>query len=308
MRPTSPLAAIVCLAAAARAQNASAPPTTLVTAAPALPTTPVTNATQNPTLAPTLVPTVRPTLTPSTRPTGTPSAAPTLRPTESETPTAVPTVESTPGRKKGSSKGKDKNAGATGIGIIFDVIIACLAFGACLCASFFCYRNEVKKEEKRAKRKARAPDVEAPPVSRGGPTPTSEVALPEDRSLDDLLDIVVSSTAPGAGVAAARGWRPTMEDAHVVDPVVVRGATVLAVFDGHGGDRAAKFAAREFAPRIGEMLADPQKRRRWTFEPEDDKRGEQEAQEALIAALLEIDDTLANFGAAAAPSPLENIN
>jgi serine/threonine protein phosphatase PrpC len=66
---------------------------------------------------------------------------------------------------------------------------------------------------------------------------------------------------------------------------------------GHtGGDRAAKFAAREFAPRIGEMLTDPVKRRRWTFEPAGDERADPEPQEALIAALLEIDDALAQSG------------
>lgn len=154
-------------------------------------------------------------------------------------------------RRNKKRKGSDKNANTHGVGMLWAIIIGCIGFGACLCACLYAYRNQKKKEERRARRKAKAPhDPEAPPLSRGGTTTSIEVALPEDRSLDDLIEITVSSTAPGAGAAAARGWRPAMEDSHVVNPNVVRGATVLAVFDGHGGDRAAKFAAREFAPRI----------------------------------------------------------
>ena len=41
------------------------------------------------------------------------------------------------------------------------------------------------------------------------------------------------------------------------------------------------------------MLSDPVKRRRWTFEPADaTDRADPEPQEALIAALLEMDDAL----------------
>lgn len=53
-----------------------------------------------------------------------------------------------------------------------------------------------------------------------------------------------SSTGLHVGVSSMQGWRPSMEDAHVfVDIPSRRDHLFLAVFDGHGGDGAAHFAA-----------------------------------------------------------------
>jgi len=55
------------------------------------------------------------------------------------------------------------------------------------------------------------------------------------------------------GVSAMQGWRDEMEDAHIVAETP-RGAedhTIFAVFDGHGGDRLARYAAKHLVNVLG---------------------------------------------------------
>jgi len=52
------------------------------------------------------------------------------------------------------------------------------------------------------------------------------------------------------GVSAMQGRRPTMEDAHLLSEVVGPDLYLFAVFDGHGGELAAKFAAEHFAETL----------------------------------------------------------
>mmetsp|Transcript_20330 Transcript_20330/g.68928 ORF Transcript_20330/g.68928 Transcript_20330/m.68928 type:complete len:395 (+) Transcript_20330:58-1242(+) len=58
------------------------------------------------------------------------------------------------------------------------------------------------------------------------------------------------------GVAEAQGWRPTMEDAHLVELDSVPGAAVFAVFDGHGGHDVSAHVAKELMPRFARAMED----------------------------------------------------
>mmetsp|Transcript_36279 Transcript_36279/g.26914 ORF Transcript_36279/g.26914 Transcript_36279/m.26914 type:complete len:339 (+) Transcript_36279:53-1069(+) len=59
------------------------------------------------------------------------------------------------------------------------------------------------------------------------------------------------STGLKAGATGMQGWRLEMEDAHVaVDIPEAPGHVFLAVFDGHAGAGAAKYAAREIIPHL----------------------------------------------------------
>ena len=59
----------------------------------------------------------------------------------------------------------------------------------------------------------------------------------------------VGGTAFRVGFAEMNGWRPSMEDAHVIYAQDTWG--FFGVFDGHGGDQCSGFIAR----RINEELA-----------------------------------------------------
>ena len=59
----------------------------------------------------------------------------------------------------------------------------------------------------------------------------------------------VGGTAFRVGFAEMNGWRPSMEDAHVIYAQDTWG--FFGVFDGHGGDQCSGFIAR----RISEELA-----------------------------------------------------
>jgi protein phosphatase len=50
------------------------------------------------------------------------------------------------------------------------------------------------------------------------------------------------------GVAEINGWRPKMEDAHVI--FIKKDWAFFGVFDGHGGDEASKFVSEQFYERL----------------------------------------------------------
>jgi len=52
------------------------------------------------------------------------------------------------------------------------------------------------------------------------------------------------------GVSAMQGRRPTMEDAHLLSKQVGPNMYLFAVFDGHGGDLASKYAEGHFADTL----------------------------------------------------------
>ncbi len=67
----------------------------------------------------------------------------------------------------------------------------------------------------------------------------------------DPIDSSNRELAPGifAGVTGVQGWRPTMEDEHICEPIeLFPGHSLVAVFDGHGGSGAAKYAKENFLP------------------------------------------------------------
>ena len=43
-----------------------------------------------------------------------------------------------------------------------------------------------------------------------------------------------------------KGWRPTMEDAHIAEVDLGDGNALFGVFDGHGGPEVAKFVSVHF--------------------------------------------------------------
>jgi len=74
-----------------------------------------------------------------------------------------------------------------------------------------------------------------------------------NKSFEDLITVKTLEPTPQTGLADAQGWRPTMEDAWVVD--ALQGAAVLAVFDGHGGADVAAWGAGRLAKMLGPALA-----------------------------------------------------
>lgn len=54
-----------------------------------------------------------------------------------------------------------------------------------------------------------------------------------------------------SGVTGMQGWRLDMEDDHILAPMASRRShTLCAIFDGHGGDGAAKYAAKNLMEHI----------------------------------------------------------
>lgn len=77
-----------------------------------------------------------------------------------------------------------------------------------------------------------------------------------NKSFSDLLEIREASASSAVGLAEAQGWRPTMEDAFVMNLDAIPGCSVVAVFDGHGGSTVSAYGARELAPRLAAALGD----------------------------------------------------
>lgn len=52
--------------------------------------------------------------------------------------------------------------------------------------------------------------------------------------------------------SAMQGWRHSMEDSHICSPQFdpSNGASLFAVFDGHGGMEVAKLCERNFGPTL----------------------------------------------------------
>ena len=51
------------------------------------------------------------------------------------------------------------------------------------------------------------------------------------------------------GLCSMQGWRQSMEDEHIAEKVQLKNkqnSMLFAVFDGHGGDEAAKYAKQNF--------------------------------------------------------------
>ena len=103
-----------------------------------------------------------------------------------------------------------------------------------------------------------------------------------NKSFSDLLEIGVHEASESVGLADAQGWRPTMEDAFVMELSAVAGRRVVAVFDGHGGSSVSRFGARELVPRLTAALA---------------ARDDGESAAALRAVFVDLDEALRGEGA-----------
>ena len=94
------------------------------------------------------------------------------------------------------------------------------------------------------------------------------------------------------GVSSMQGWRIDMEDSHRMaidlDPAL-HGHSLFAVFDGHGGAFAAKFAGENIVPILKTI---PQYLQ--YVKVEEGKRGDKEnvelLEDALKACFIEIDE------------------
>lgn len=63
-------------------------------------------------------------------------------------------------------------------------------------------------------------------------------------------------------VASMQGWRPEMEDAHIIQPEISFKQSLFAVFDGHGGSAVAEYARDHFGDNfenLGEIIQKTQK-------------------------------------------------
>lgn len=52
------------------------------------------------------------------------------------------------------------------------------------------------------------------------------------------------------GASSMQGWRETMEDAHIIEPLLTDSVSLFAVFDGHGGPHVARFCADFFVDEL----------------------------------------------------------
>jgi serine/threonine protein phosphatase PrpC len=77
----------------------------------------------------------------------------------------------------------------------------------------------------------------------------------EATTFEELLVMETADHGPRTGSADARGWRPSMEDAVVVDVHAVPGALALAIFDGHGGAGVSAAGAAALGPRLKALCA-----------------------------------------------------
>jgi len=58
------------------------------------------------------------------------------------------------------------------------------------------------------------------------------------------VEVVVTSSGLNAGAAGMQGWRLEMEDSHIISDIAsLSNHTLVAIFDGHGGAGAAKYAS-----------------------------------------------------------------
>ena len=67
-------------------------------------------------------------------------------------------------------------------------------------------------------------------------TPVLDKGIEEGEDLDGTMPVAW-------GVVDMQGWRKSMEDAHICAPVFDKenGASLFAVFDGHGGSEVALY-------------------------------------------------------------------
>jgi len=227
-----------------------------------------------------------------------PTRAPTLAP--SPGPTPAPSAQPTPAPSRYIGGKKKKSGGSDDTLPIIIGVVAAVAGLIVVCAAlFYCStRKDAEPKRRRSFKPTTDAEAPAPPVveaGKAGPAKAleGELALPEDTTLKALLDIgTVSRKKADAGAAEARGWRPAMEDAYVVDAKTVPDAAVLAVFDGHGGRGVAAFAAAELAPRLSKALKRDKTRRRFTWEPEGDPYMAGETPSAVGDALRDVDVAL----------------
>ena len=56
------------------------------------------------------------------------------------------------------------------------------------------------------------------------------------------------------GVSEMQGWRVSMEDAYITEPIFDDGISLFAIFDGHGGKEVAAFCAEHFGPELKKTI------------------------------------------------------
>lgn len=74
------------------------------------------------------------------------------------------------------------------------------------------------------------------------------------KSFSELIKISESCASSTVGIAEAQGWRPSMEDAFVVELEQLQGTSVVGVFDGHGGAIVSRYAAQALVAHVAQEL------------------------------------------------------
>lgn len=130
-------------------------------------------------------------------------------------------------------------------------------------------RRELKRASKRARRRELEELAAAGRAAKAAANADDEMPVSsadELVSLPDGGDVTPPRAAPASVVlesahACAQGPRPTMEDEYICEDDVAAGrggagaqASLFAVLDGHGGDRAAKIAKRVLLAAVRDRL------------------------------------------------------
>ncbi len=117
------------------------------------------------------------------------------------------------------------------------------------------------------------------------------VIIKQGNSLDAPLiekdgEIFSSSTGVEVGASGMQGWRLEMEDSHIVTDIPSREDHLfLAVFDGHAGAGAAKYASKN-------MVAFLEKSEEWSKYLDGNCQNIELLGDALINAFVEIDEKM----------------
>ena len=119
------------------------------------------------------------------------------------------------------------------------------------------------------------------------------------------IDPLTSELAPGisAGVTGVQGWRATMEDEHICEFICPE-HSLVAVFDGHGGLGAAKYAKENF---LSVLINSEEWNSYWKAHQDGEVSQGDLLSIALKSAFRRLDDELRQFQASTLSSRLISV-